>query len=197
MKRILVCLSAMLLVLAVDGVAGAIPINFDLAGVPNSKVSVSENGAGWIYATLDSNLGNETFSLADGATREIDFFGLTVGGLSFGTPYTISATLAFDLPHIVAVGSSSGEFFTIFGVLSGGTLQWDSSTLPDAFTIGNDVVPVDFENGIACGIGNTATVHAYITNDATSPVPEPATMMLLGVGLVGLAGFGRKRLRMA
>jgi len=40
------------------------------------------------------------------------------------------------------------------------------------------------------------STHFEFSNGATAaPVPEPATLLLLGTGLIGIAGFGRKKLK--
>lgn len=36
-------------------------------------------------------------------------------------------------------------------------------------------------------------VESGMTDDSTSPVPEPATLFLIGSGMLGLFGFGRKK----
>jgi hypothetical protein len=44
-------------------------------------------------------------------------------------------------------------------------------------------------------VDSQSTSFNFSNGTTASPVPEPATLVLLGSGLIGLAGFGRKKLK--
>jgi len=184
--------------MSLAGVVEATPIMFDLAGgAGGSSVSVTDLAQlGTLTGTLAGNLDSQNFTLADGMTQKVDFFTLTASGLALNSNYSVAATLAFDVPDISATGSGGGKFTTLFGILSGGTLKWNSNSLPDLFTIGGNVVSVNFEDVTAMGFDNTVMVHAFITNQGggAAPVPEPGSMVLLSSGLLGLAIYFKRRM---
>jgi hypothetical protein len=81
-------------------------------------------------------------------------------------------------------GIGDGDYDSNGGFL---TYSFGSSVLADTFTF--------FGVRSAWGWKDFSVNSIEIADSGTAPVPEPSSMLLLGSGLVGLAGFGRKKLR--
>jgi len=182
MKKMLVFLCAMLLGFGILGATQAGAISMQPSGLPLC-------GGSWDYmwnvsqeidkievfiTSGNTDLGDpplKSFTAAGwGATLVNQDYGVATGpatsGLSFYTAFTADVSVPFSMAALLW----NGDDFEAYA------LDWNG------------------DNWVEDSITMLDSWEGFDRSGQQFPVPEPATMMLLGSGLIGLAALGRKKL---
>jgi hypothetical protein len=176
-----------------DGVVG----NWKLSSTVGSSAPLVGTESKPVLAMVSFNVDKSTDGMAN-ETLKISVFDTYTGPLSENIASFVSIidgnSIGLAIDYTLKITDTLNSTYT-------SSILWDDFAHAgmdfDGLIRWSDLSAYDFSGGYSIEMINSISGQGFASFDATTtaPVPEPATMLLFGSGLAGLAGYGRRKVR--
>lgn len=160
-----------IVILSTTNVGATIPFDFSTGGTTGTSALILFSPTPWSSGALDSYLG-----ISANPQNPFNNYGGPMGIDTTVTGFFVYASIFTDITLDDQAGELNNPLFTIPGGLGAGDFALDFF-LPE---------------GASKYIG-TPNSEALESVGSTTPLPEPSSLGMLGLGVVGLLGIARKR----
>ncbi len=168
--------------------------------VVGNQVSVVSGSFSQSGISFPAEAGNQWLDLTgDGSNQDTEGVEQTIV-TTIGDLYTLS----FFVGNVDSPGTGFGTTSTVNVYINGGFVDAFTNAIPNSTTqtweqfttsgVANATsTTIEFRNGDPVGDNTNGLDNVVLLDDGPAAVPEPSSLMLLGFGLLTLAGFARRR----